>query len=143
MKGQWISNHGKFTLKMNFQHFTDSRFTPVLCRDFLLTLNSSNFIGNQVEFETFLLKLMKNGENCHSLISHFTCVFSLVNTQNKIKTYVINRIPWAVSEPISVETKTSSKMANLMKNQGQSLTFPWIQSPMVANTLTRSQIGDK
>ena len=41
---------------MNFQHFTDSRFTPVLYHDFLSTFNSSNFSNstrNLTEIEKF------------------------------------------------------------------------------------------
>ena len=73
--GHWIHAHEKFTLKSNFQHFTESHFTSVLCNELPFTPNSrnfSNFTWLHDEIDNCSLKITKNGVNCHSRISRFT-----------------------------------------------------------------------
>ena len=53
VKGQWICDHGKFTFKGNFQHFTVSRFTSVQCCEFLFTPNSRNFSKFKLNHDKF------------------------------------------------------------------------------------------
>ena len=55
--GQWIHIDGKFTLESNFQQFSDSHFTSVLCHEFPIVLDSrnfSNFMWNHAEIDKFL-----------------------------------------------------------------------------------------
>ena len=72
VKSQWIHFHGKFKLESNFQHFIESRFTLVLCREFPFTYDShkfSSFTWNRSKINKFSIK---KGEYCHSQISRFT-----------------------------------------------------------------------
>ena len=67
-----IRVHGKFTLQSNFNHFTESHFTLVLCCEFPFMPDSRNFYDFTLKLASFSFKITINGEFCHSLISHFT-----------------------------------------------------------------------
>ena len=59
----------KFLLQSNFQHFTESRFTSVLCRKFQFlpeSCNFSNFTWNHAKLISFSLKIMIDGQLWHS-----------------------------------------------------------------------------
>ena len=65
----------KFKLESNFQNFTKSCFTSVLCHESTLNLiHVISTISREITMKlaSFSLKITKNEENCHSWISCFT-----------------------------------------------------------------------
>ena len=65
-----------------------------------------------------------------------------VNDPQKGSSSKLNLIPWTKSDPMSVVTNTNSKMANLIRNHGQSLVTTWILFNNVAMIFMMSHIGD-